>query len=463
MESTRQIYWHEGLFLRAHHFQQQDLFHQSRLRDALSLALPVSWGVVEQAVSEPALASQVFEVVRGAWVFPDGSLARLPGNAHLPPRPFADLWGAAGEPLAVYVGLRRLLPGGRNAEQAGETRSTEWARFRISDEPVPTRDLYDPPREEGLLYLDYNLRLFFGDEVQRAGEYECLKIAEVQRYGSEVRLVEGYVPPTVVMSGAPLLKGTLRDVRERVTARARELALFKTDQRRGALDLGSRDFLYFVASTILNRCVPALHHLGEQVNLTPWEAYGLLRQVAGELSTVSLRRDALGRLMGEPEGKGLPPYDHADLGGCFRAAAALIVELLDELVAGPDYTVRLVFDGTYHFAELPARVFEGHNRYYLCVRTSLPREVVVPSIVSTSKLSSREYLPIVIARSLPGVGLEHLPSPPAELPRRPDAHYFAVDPAGAPWDAIRSGLNAAVYFDRAPGELELELMVTYGK
>ncbi|MBI5016523.1 MAG: type VI secretion system baseplate subunit TssK [Deltaproteobacteria bacterium] len=463
MECSKQVYWHEGLFLRPHHFQQQDLFHQSQIRDVLGACLPFAWGVVSQGVVEAALANETFEVARGEWIFPDGTLVRAPGNARLAPRPFAGLWDAAGAPLPVYLGLKKLAPGARNLERAGEGRAAEGSRFWASEDPTPTQDLYVSGREEPVFFVEYNLRLFFGDEIARAGDYQCLKIAEVQRYGNEIRMADGFVPPTVSVEGSALLGRYLRDVREKLTSRARDLTLYKQDQRRGAVDLGSRDFLYFVALMILNRQVPAIHHLTETPKVSPWLAYAMLRETAGELSTLSTRRDALGRGTGAEEGEGLPAYRHEDLGTCFQSATRLIFELLDELVAGPDYVVDLLFDGTYYYADLIGRIFEGNNRYYLSVRTAFGQDAVINALLSTSKLSSREYLPIVIARALPGVPLEHLASPPAELPRRPDTLYFALDPSGGAWEAVRNGLNAAVYFDSPPGEIGLQLMVIYGK
>lgn len=463
MDSTRQVYWHEGLFLRPHHFQQQDLFVQSALRDVLSLSCPFPWGVVVQSVSEPALANQVFEVERGEWVFPDGAVVRLPGNARLAPRSFGQLWDPAGGPLNVYLGLKKLVPGRPNAETAAEAHRGDTSRFWVSDEPTPTADLFAAGREEGLYFLDFSPQLFFGDEVSRAADYQCLKIAEVQRYGNEVRLADGYVPPTFAVGGSVLLCRVLRELREKITSRARELALFKQDQRRSVIDLGSRDFVYFVALTMLNRWVPLLHHLTETTRIAPWTVFGALRQLAGELSTLSTRRDVLGCVVGAPEGGGIPAYSHDTLGPCFETASRVVCEILDELVAGPDYVVDLHFDGTYYYADLISRIFEGNNRFYLSVRSDLDQDTVVDALQSGAKLSAKEYLPIVIARSLPGVQLEFLPSPPTELPRRTDTVYFALDPAGSPWDAMRNGLNAALYFDAIPGGVELSLMVVYAK
>jgi type VI secretion system protein ImpJ len=429
----------------------------------LALSCPFPWGVVTQTVAEAALANQLFEIESGEWVFPDGAVVRLPGNARLAPRSFGGLWDPSGGPLSVYLGLKKLLPGGPNLERPTDARRGDGGRFWVSDEPTQTPDLFVSGREEPLYFLDYSPQLFFGDEVARAADYQCLKVGEVQRYGNDVRLADGFVPPTFAVGGSPLLCRILRELREKITSRARELALFKQDQRRGVIDLGSRDFVYFVALMMLNRWVPLLHHLTETTRLPPWSVYGTLRQIAGELSTLSTQRDVLGLPLSSAEGAGLPAYSHDSLGPCFEAASRIICEILDELVAGPDYVVELHFDGTYFYADLISRIFEGNNRFYLSVRADVPPDVVANAVLSGAKLSAKEYLPIVIARSLPGVPLEFLSSPPTELPRRADTVYFAVDPAGAPWDAMRNGLNAAIYFDGTPGAIEISFMVIYGK
>ena len=71
----------------------------------------------------------------------------------------------------------------------------------------------------------------------------------------------------------------------------------------------------------------------------------------------------------------------------------------------------------------------------------------------------REHLPILIARALPGIGLEHLPVPPQELPRRAHSVYFSVNYHSDQWALVQKNNNIALYWDNAPEDLEAELMV----
>jgi type VI secretion system protein ImpJ len=155
----------------------------------------------------------------------------------------------------------------------------------------------------------------------------------------------------------------------------------------------------------------------------------------------------------------LPNYDHRNLWECFSAAREIVIQLLDEITAGPEYVIRLVYDGTYYAATLKPAMFEGRNHFYLVLRTEEEPKLVLKSIETTAKFSSRENLPILIARALPGIGLEPLPVPPQELPRRAHSIYFSVNHHSDQWAFVQKGNNIALYWDNAPEDLEVELMV----
>lgn len=213
--------------------------------------------------------------------------------------------------------------------------------------------------------------------------------------------------------------------------------------------------VYLLALRSLNRYIPLLTHMLE-ATVHPWTAYGLLRQLIGELSSFSERFS----VAGEAEGSsGVPRYDHLNLSQCFSRAQGAITALLDEITAGPEYVFALAYDGTYYSADLPPAVFEGKNRFYLMVQTSAEARDVLNTLSTGAKLSSRENLPILIVRALPGAGITHLDRPPQELPRRPGALYFQVDHHGEQWAGIARGRNVALFWDTAPEDLKVELMV----
>jgi type VI secretion system protein ImpJ len=177
----------------------------------------------------------------------------------------------------------------------------------------------------------------------------------------------------------------------------------------------------------------------------------------GELSSFSERLNVMGEF--EDGTRLLPKYDHRNLWECFSAAIGLVTQLLDDITAGPEYVMQLLFDGTYYATELPPGIFEGRNRFYLVFETEAEPQSVIDSMGTIAKLGSRESLPILIARALPGIKSEHLPVPPQELPRRARSVYFRIDHHSDQWAQAEKTNNLALYWDAAPEDLKVELMV----
>ena len=65
--------WTEGILLSQHHFQQQDRYHESLLRDRLQAITHYDWGVTELELDDRGLASGQFKVRRFAAIWPDGT------------------------------------------------------------------------------------------------------------------------------------------------------------------------------------------------------------------------------------------------------------------------------------------------------------------------------------------------------------------------------------------------------
>lgn len=464
---NRPIYWFEGLFLRPQHFQQQDLFHQAQLQSFTSIAVPYQWGINQISIVQSALNNQIFEIEKCSMIFPDGSCVSYPGNSQLNYRSFEGKWDNAGEPLPIYIGMRKLTYGDSNVATVGEgdrpsDEVTATNRYWLAAKSTPTYDIYADRQQEGIQYLLYNLAIFFGDEATQASDFHLVKVAELERLGNEIRLSEKYAPPSLNVFGSSVLTKLMRDVKEQLTSRCRDLSLYKQELAEGAA-MGSRDIAYLFALNALNRFVPLIHHLTEIGHATPWDTYGLLRQIVGELSTLSTGINVFGaNSQSNSAEDGLLPYKHEDLWSCFKGATDKITMLLNELTSGPDYASYLAFDGTYYGTEIIDRAFQGNNRYFLRVGVENTSDHVIHDLQSTAKLSSREYLPIIIARALPGIGVNYLQTPPNELPRRQDSVYFELDHHGEAWNAIREGRNVAIYFDNPPADIDVEILVIYG-
>lgn len=455
----RDLFWHQGLFLQPQHFQLLDLSFRSLLTPLHHFLEPHFWGIGQIEILTSALGNRSFSPSKGNMLFPDGTYAVFPGNALVEARSFEEAWIEGGKPFPVYLGIKKWNDAGENVTVLDklENLARISTRFVTTADAEKIVDLHSggPPGEVKRLY--YVLKIFWETEREDLGDYVLVPVAELERSGAEIKLVERFIPPSLTIAGSESLLKLVKEMRDQVTARSHQLEEYKRQKGIQTAEFGTRDMVYLLALRSLNRYVPLLFHFAETQQVHPWTVYAVFRQLIGELSTFSERINVLG----ESEGgvPGLPNYEHRNLWDCFSKAQSLISELLDEITAGPEYVFRLLYDGTYYATDLNPAVFEARNRFYVVLRTEEDSKAVLQSLATVVKIGARENLPILIARALPGIKMEHLSVPPQELPRRAQSLYFALDIHSDLWAYVEKGRNLALYWDSAPGDLEAELMV----
>ena len=97
--------------------------------------------------------------------------------------------------------------------------------------------------------------------------------------------------------------------------------------------------------------------------------------------------------------------------------------------------------------------------FYLILNTEQPWADHSQSFLTTAKLADSTTVEILAERSLPGVGLFHMPSPPAGLPKKAFANYARIDIHDDKWQQIHSKQNLALMWDEAPSDLKVELVI----
>lgn len=452
----RPLFWHQGLFLQPQHFQLLDRSIQSHLTPYNSYAAPSFWGVADLEINKAALANRIFDVRKGVFLFSDGTYIEYPGNTLLNARSFDESW--AGK-INIYVGIKKWNDSGENVtiEDDAEKIAKVTSRFAASENPHEVHDLHAGGPAGRVKIMNHVLKILWESELEQAGDYVTIQIAQLTKSGADVRLSEDYIPPSLNLFESGSLLKLLTEVRDQITSRSMLLEGYKKKRGIHSAEFGSRDMAYILALRTLSRYVPLFHHFIETRQVHPWTVYAALRQLIGELSVFSERVNVLGELGGG--NKIVLPYDHRDLWGCFSAAQDLVSNLLDELTAGADYTIRLNFDSLYYSADLKPAIFEGRNRFYLAVRTEEDVNSVLQAIKTVVKVGSKEELRVIVGRALPGITMEQQLQLPKELPYRSGTTYFLLDHNNEQWESVEKNRNIALYWNNAPGDVEIELMV----
>jgi len=217
-----------------------------------------------------------------------------------------------------------------------------------------------------------------------------------------------------------------------------------------------------MALRTLSRFAARLDHAVESPCLSPWNAYGLLRELVAELSVFSLDISALGENWQDE--KLVPDYAHTDLGRCFRGTRDVIVSLLEGISAGPRFVTRFEFKDPYWTAEIPNQIMAetrtSGGEFWLVLHS----EVVDPQTMRDSaskmlKLSATSAMGSLLVRALPGIPLAASDSPPAGMPRRHGAIYFRIGRESPLWTEIEKHGSIALHWTEAPEDLDAQLAV----
>jgi len=454
----RPLFWHQGLFLQPQHFQLKDLYDQSLLIPLHKFLTPHFWGVGDIEIQKASLGNHSFNLLSGQFLFPDMTYAVFPDNAVIEARSFEGAWEEGGKTFTVYLGLKKWNDAGENVTVLSNLNNLfdVTTRFVTTTQAEEIQDLHQNGPSAQVKRLYYVLKIFWETEKDLLGDYELISIACLEKDGDEIVLSKQFIPPCPCISGSKTLNKLVLEIRDQISSRGRQLETYKRERGIHSAEFGTRDMVYLLALRSLNRYIPLLMHLTETKRIHPWSMYSVLRQVIGELSSFSGNIS----VNGEQE-NGTPlllSYDHQNLWECFSGAKLLITRLLDEITAGPEYIIQLLYDGTYFSAELPPTIFEGRNQFFLVFETETDPKNVLQTMENIAKLSSRQTLPILIARSLSGIKLDHLATPPQELPRRAHSIYFQIDHHSDQWDQVQKGNNLALHWDAAPQDLKAELM-----
>ena len=173
MISKKPLFWHQGLFLQPQHFQYLDQYFQSLLSPVLQYQCPYFWGIVEMEVNESVLGNRTFELLKGRFLFQDGTDIVSPGNCVIQPRSFDEAWVEAEKPFTIYLGLRKFDKAAQNVTvlPSLDDLSGISTRFVATENPEEMVDMHRGGPTAQVKRLNYVLKIFWENEVKELGNY----------------------------------------------------------------------------------------------------------------------------------------------------------------------------------------------------------------------------------------------------------------------------------------------------
>lgn len=214
------------------HFQLQDRFTRSLFEPLHHKLTPHFWGVASMAVKSAALGNRSIGLTRGEFLFPDMTYAVLPDNAVIQSRSFESAWEDGGKPFMVYIGVKKFSPVGENVTVVADMNDIKSVktRFVTTEEADETKDLHGNGPSAQIRHLMIVLNFFWESEKDQLGDYELIPLTRLERQGDAVVLSPQYIPPCLDLGAVPALEQLVKEVRDQIAARGRQLEAYKRDR-----------------------------------------------------------------------------------------------------------------------------------------------------------------------------------------------------------------------------------------
>src|SRR5690606_33978653 len=103
-------------------------------------------------------------------------------------------------------------------------------------------------------------RLLFGPELASLDDYDLIPIGKLSQDNDVVKFRADTVPPCYALSGSPILQDLVRDIRDDMSGRLRQLAEYKAPRDIQRQEFDPEYFMLMQSLQALNRAVPQLMH-----------------------------------------------------------------------------------------------------------------------------------------------------------------------------------------------------------
>jgi len=430
------IFWHEGLFLQPHHFE----ILEKNLEEKCKEEKIFYWGVRSFELNEEALKNNEIDITEMKIILKDGSFISLDNSVI-----FNKFLNNQNGIQTLFIGVKKLKDS-ENVEISEDSDLKGDKRFICDMSGKEVKDLY-AQEIANIKFLYYSVKLFLENEIESVVDYELIPVAKINL---DEKKLEEYIPPLVNISDNYLMQKKVEAIYNILIEKITKLEEYKLPF---STDYSSSKYLKFLnILQILNKVAIKFYVLNEYNKIHPFELYIILRELIAQLSTFSDRINFYGRA--KNGNNLLKNYNHIKLLDVMNDFEILIKEMLDEVVMGPEYTIPLDKEDSIFSAILDNRIFEKNYSYYLVVKPQNNKDFV-EKFTKLVKISSKEKIPLLIQRALPGLKLENIKALEG-MPITEGVFYFKLDIFDKEWQEIVKTKTIGVFYK----ELEfVELIV----
>ncbi|MDP8052627.1 type VI secretion system baseplate subunit TssK [Pasteurella atlantica] len=439
MSKRNKVLWKEGLFIRPHHFQQQNRYYEAIFSELLNVSSGLFFGFRILSIDSKHLAYGKFALEKAIGVMPDSTVFNLPIVDSLP-KPISLDTKAINK--TIYLCLPIVIEGNPEVQLDNKTNDS------IVRGKVVLSDIKDTFSDNGnyapidVIENQFSLKL----ESDDLSNYTALPIAKVLDVTADNRVIlsEEFYPTVTSISAIPNVYKMVTEVAELMRERSRVIS----ERVSNPSQAGVADVTDFMMLQVLNKAHPKFIHLSKIPNLHPERLYEAMVSLCGELSTYVLENRLPERY---------PTYIHETPHSCFipveRALRNALSTVMDARAV--PITIKKREYGTYTANISDSRLY-NNSIFVLAIKASIPIEILKSQFSHQTKITSIEKIGELINLQLPGIPLITLPVAPRHLPYHSGFIYFQLDSNSAAWNEMKGASGFGFHLAGDYADLEIE-------
>ena len=439
MTWQNKVVWSEGMFLKPQHFQQQERYFEFLMH---MRSLPLEgffWGFHQLTFDEQALALGKIVITSAQGIFQDGTPFHFPAQG-IGPRPLDIPSGTQNQRVVLALPVKRQGMDDVSFEDTADS----MARYRVTETKI--QDI-NSIRGKALLMQVCDLRPQLLLESDLTDGWLALGVVHVveRRPDNQIILDKNYIPPFLSSGRQEVLHGYLNEISGLLHQCGDALATRLSQPGRG----GAAEVADFLMLELLNRWEPTIKHIAHIGTAHPERLYGMLLQLAGDLSTFNpkKRRPA-----------DYPDYDHDNLQHCFGQLIAALRQL--PLMLPEQHATQIELHDRNHgfrIAIMPSAELVKSAHFILAVHAAMPAEAIRSHFPNQVKISPVETIRALVGSHMPGVELRPLPVAPRQIPYNAGYQYFELDTTHELWQQLSHSSGLAIHIAGDFPKLQLEL------
>src|SRR4051812_3076673 len=431
------VAWSEGLFLRPHHLQQNDRYHEHLLESRVRHATPYPWGFSELEIDRDLAQQSKFALRRAAGIMPDGTPFSIPNDSPLPPAIVVPET-AAGQIVWLSIPI-----GAANTREADDREAESAARYVIGAETFID--------SSSTLRIEEEIDVAFprlGFELRRTAKpgYIGLGIAKITEVRDKTIIFdEKFVPPVLVCQAYPVVEGWIDRAIGWIDNKLEELARYAADPSAG----GGLQSVEYLVLQLLNRHIAVLKHLRSSSYVHPERLFEEFLRLVGELATFATP---------ERRAREYPFYDQDDLENVFAPVMRDLQDFLSARLGRRAIRLEIIERAQNAFVSpIRDRSLFRNATLLLEVTARRPLVEIQNDFPHLFKVGPNTKMNEIVHANLPGVPLVHLPTPPPHIRAITDHVYFYLDRKSPLWPEFSVAASIGMHFAGDWPELELHL------